>query len=371
MRIASAGASQVRQVLRWREAMAAALYGPAGFFTGARGGPAAHFRTSTHTSPQFAGAIGRLLTLVDEALDRPDPLTVVDVGAGRGELLSALARTVAPGLAARLRPVAVELAPRPDRLATTIDWQATRPDGVTGLLLATEWLDNVPVEIAEVDADGEVRYVLVDPATGEEALGEPVSRADADWLARWWPIRAPGARAEIGRSRDEAWAGAVASVTSGAALAVDYGHLAGARPPLGTLTGFRQGREVPPVPDGSRDLTVDVALDAVAHAGGFALHTYTQHYQPPDGVYVCRANAGASRGSPALVRQAGALRALGVTGARPSLALAHRDPTGYLRQLAAASAATELTDPAGLGGHYWLLQPVALPEPADVTGWLA
>jgi hypothetical protein len=62
----------------------------------------------------------------------------------------------------------------------------------------------------------------------------------------------------------------------------------------------------------------------------------------------------------ALVRQRPALRALGVDGRRPPLSLAREDPTGYVRALATASAAAELTDPDGLGGHWWLLQPVGL-----------
>src|SRR5687767_965239 len=40
----------------WREAMAAALYGPGGFYH-RREGPAGHFRTSVHASPYFATAV--------------------------------------------------------------------------------------------------------------------------------------------------------------------------------------------------------------------------------------------------------------------------------------------------------------------------
>ena len=39
-----------------------------------------------------------------------------------------------------------------------------------------------------------------------------------------------------------------------------------------------------------------------------------------------------------------------------------------MRALPAASAAAELTDPAGLGGHWWLLQPVGL-DLQSVTRW--
>ena len=63
----------------WKNAWDAALYGPGGFFR--RESPSAHFRTSVHASPLFAAA---LVELVRRAgLD-----TVVDVGAGRGELLA-------------------------------------------------------------------------------------------------------------------------------------------------------------------------------------------------------------------------------------------------------------------------------------------
>jgi hypothetical protein len=63
------------------------------------------------------------------------------------------------------------------------------------------------------------------------------------------------------------------------------------------------------------------------------------------------------------------MRALGADGGRPPLALAATDPAGYVRALAAASATAELTDPAGLGGHWWLLQPVGAQVAAVVARW--
>ncbi|GAA4679998.1 SAM-dependent methyltransferase [Phytohabitans rumicis] len=299
-----------------------ALYGPGGFFVAEA--PAAHFRTSVHASPIFAGAIVRLLAAVDAALDHPAVLDVVDIGAGRGELLSALV-----GHSARVRLTAVERAARPAGLPESIRWLPEPPDRITGLLLATEWLDNVPLDVV---VDG--RYVAVD-RHGAESVGGPVSPADAAWLSRWWPA---GPRAEVGLPRDRAWAAAVATVERGLALAVDYGHLRDGRPVDGTLTAYRAGRQVPPVPDGSCDITAHVAMDSAAEAGG-----------PP---YT-------------LISQREALRALGVDGARPPLALASTDPAGYVRALAAASQAAELLDPAGLGSHWWLLHPVGIRSPWD------
>src|SRR2546430_17457597 len=99
-------------VTGWREAMGRALYTEGtGFFVGTEP-PARHFRTSVHASGLFAAALGRLLVRVDEALGRPSIVDVVDVGAGPGELLCALARAGPPGLAARLRVTAVERGPR-------------------------------------------------------------------------------------------------------------------------------------------------------------------------------------------------------------------------------------------------------------------
>jgi SAM-dependent MidA family methyltransferase len=313
----------------WRQATDQALYGPCGFFR--REAPAAHFRTSVHASPLFARAVAELLGRVDAALGHPGELALVDVGAGRGELLLGVLGAVPAPLATRLRPYAVERAARPDGLDPRITWTEDPPGGVRGLLFANEWLDNVPVDVAETDGAGEPRYVLVRPSDGAERLGGALSADDAAWLARWWPIaRSPGARAEIGRPRDEAWARAVASLDAGLAVAVDYAHALAARPPYGTLTGYRDGREVPPVPDGSRDITAHVALDACASA---------------------------SEGGTVITQRA-ALHALGVDGRRPPLALAATDPAGYVRALVCAGEAAELTASGGLGDFSWLTHPV-------------
>jgi SAM-dependent MidA family methyltransferase len=311
------------------------LYGPAGFYRRAEG-PAGHFRTSVHASSLFAGAVARLLCRVDEALGRPSALDFVDMAAGRGELAGGVLAALPADVAARTRAYAVEIAERPAGLDHRIEWLAAPPEGTTGLLFANEWLDNVPVEVAERDSAGVARRVLV-REDGSERLGEPVDGAQARWLERWWPLPGEaGLRAEIGRPRDEAWASAVATLDRGLAVAVDYAHTVDTRPPFGTLTGFREGRETTAVPDGSCDITAHVALDACALPGG------------------------------RLLPQREALRTLGVTGARPPLTLASTDPAAYVRALASAGEAAELTAPGGLGDFGWLVQAVGIP---DVLSW--
>ncbi|MFF3897026.1 SAM-dependent methyltransferase [Streptomyces sp. NPDC001812] len=319
----------------WGAAARAALYGPDGFYRRPEG-PAGHFRTSVHASPLFAGAVARLLCRVDEVLGRPAVLDFVDMGAGRGELVTGVLAALPAGVAARVRAYAVELAGRPGGLDRGIEWRTEPPEGITGLLFANEWLDNVPLEVAEVDPAGALRRVLV-RKDGTERLGAPVTGPEAEWLARWWPLPGgEGLRAEIGLPRDLAWAAAVGTLERGLAVAVDYAHSADARPPFGTLTGFREGRETTPVPDGSCDITAHVALDSCAAA--------------------C-ALPGAR-----LLPQRAALRSLGLTGSRPPLTLASADPAGYVRALAGASQAAELTATGGLGDFGWLLQPVGIPD---------
>jgi SAM-dependent MidA family methyltransferase len=292
-------------VRSWSEAWEEALYGPSGFFR--EHAPLAHFRTNAAV-PLFAEAVRRLAGLVDAALGFPDPFDVVDVGAGRGELLAAL-----PDVPTRWRLTGVDVAEAPDG---PFAWTREVPV-LEGLLVANEWLDSVPLDVVD---DG--RLLLVD-ADGRELAGAPLS---SPWADAWWP---GGGRVEVGAPRDLAWAAAVARVRRGLAVAVDYGHTAATRRP--TLTGSRDGRQVPPVPDGSCDLTAHVALDAVAAATGSLL-----------------------------VSQREALQALGVSAAVPG-----GDEVDYAQALVRASQARELLDPDGLGGFGWLLRPV------DVTvGWM-
>lgn len=303
----------------WRTAWDRALYGPDGFYR--HQAPADHFRTSVHGSTLLAEALVRLLR--DRALN-----TLVDVGAGRGELLTAVHR-----LAPELTLLGVEVAARPAGLPSAVDWSPVLPSAVDGVLLAHEWLDNVPCHVVEVDAAGDVRVVHVDPATGAESLGHRVDDPGVPptlhaWLDAWWPLdaREPGTRAEVGTARDRAWADAAGRVGRGLAIAVDYGHTRADRPPYGSLRSYRDGREVDVRPDGSRDVTASVAVDAVAAATGGTV-----------------------------VRQREALSLLGLATGRPPLSLARSSPREYAEALATTTRATDLTAEGGLGDFYWVV----------------
>jgi len=299
----------------WREAWHDALYGHDGFFL--REEPAAHFRTSVHASTFFAEALIRL------ARDR-GLRTVVDLGSGGGELLTAMREHSEPG---ELELVGVDIARRPLGLAADIEWLRDVPPTFDGLLVANEWLDNVVCDVVQLDPDAVVRFVLVDPETGDEQLGEPCSDP---WLSRWWPldgagVAVPGLRAEVGSARDDAWSAAVDHLGHGVAVAVDYGHLLQTRPPLGSLRSYRDGHEVSVRPDGSRDVTAHVAVDAVAARVGGLLQSQRE-----------------------------ALAGLGVAATWPDAALAARDPLAYVEALSRAGEAVELTACGGLGELWWI-----------------
>jgi SAM-dependent MidA family methyltransferase len=314
----------------WAAAWQTALYGPAGFYRQDRG-PAGHFATSTQGGPLMGSVLAAALVRLMGARGLH---TLVDVGCGRGELLGEVIR-VAPAL----RCVGVDVVARPD-LPAGVEWVRS-PGGallppelssLTGtLLLAHEWLDVIPCPVGQVDDHGLLREVLVDPSTGRELLGGAVTGADLRWCRTWWPTvvgpdARPGDRVEVGRSRDQAWESLVSRLTSGLAVAVDYGHARADRPAAGTLTGYREGRQVRPVPDGSCDITAHVAMDSL--------------------------------GADELVDQRTALRRLGVSGATPPRELATSDPTAYLAALSSASAATALTARGSLGDFCWAITSV-------------
>lgn len=306
-------------MIPWRQAWQEALYGPRGFYRREEG-PAGHFTTSTQ------GILGEAFAAVVAAVaDSQGLQRIIDVGAGRGELLTRLHHS-RPDLVL----TGVDVVQRPASLPGPVGWLHSPggpglPDALAGLegvlLVANEWLDVIPCTIAQVATGGVLREVLVDPASGREALGDEITGEDAAWARRWWPAPEPGRRVEIGRARDGAHADLISRVDSGLVLVVDYGHDRASRPREGSLVAYRKGALVAPVPDGSRDLTAHVAMDTL--------------------------------GADEVTSQREALAELGILSGPPSRDLAARDPAGYLAALSRASAVAALADPMGLGAFRW------------------
>lgn len=315
----------------WEQAWQDALYGPDGFYRAFL--PGQHFATSAQGIP---GGGEVLAAAVVELARRHGCSSVVDVGAGGGELLAEV-RALAPDL----RLTGVDVVDRSGtHAAGVVDaWLlspggAALPETLTGLtdtlLVAHEWLDVVPCPVVERDGAGVWREVLVGPY-GTESTGPEVGGEDLAWLVRWVPDHVH--RAEVGLPRDRAAADLLSRLGTGVMLLVDYGHERATRPVHGTLAAFRDGREVVPVPDGSCDLTAHVSVDSLVDRVRL-LHGAGQPDVLPQRVALARLLPGADDPVPH--------------------ELARREPSAYLRAVARRAAVRALGDRGGLGEFTWV-----------------
>ncbi|HEU5003760.1 MAG TPA: SAM-dependent methyltransferase [Actinomycetota bacterium] len=268
--------------------MHAALYDPEhGYYAAHQPGHGGHYATSSSVSPWFGRLLARELAGIWEALGCPDPFTVLEVGAGQGDLAAealqeAFAWPVADALrwrfVERFAPVRDLQHARLGALAERSAWTPALGDGspVTGCLLANEVLDNFPVHVLE-KARGEVGEVYVD-ADGRglyECLG-PLSCAD---LAAPAVAAAPhlheGDRMEVCPAFESWWQEASGALQQGMVLVLDYGDVEPDiwhRGPTGTLATYGPaGRgQAPLEAPGHQDITADVNFSAVIRAARHA-----------------------------------------------------------------------------------------------------
>ncbi len=284
--------------MTFAEFMALALYHPSwGYYTRPRtgAGPVGEdgdFITGPTASPLFAATLASLLRKLAGALGQP--LTFVELAAGEGALLHALAGQLGEttdGVVGRW--VAVEVAAwarhrvqHSLRKVEAVGYlgEAPRPFGPV-VLFASELYDAVPVHRVVAEAREGVMwlrefYVEADE-TAEQLrfrLGDPSSEALGDYLASHGVALADGQVAEL-RPQARAlhgeylrWCG-----EDGLALILDYGYPAHRlyNPRArrgGTLVGYRRHelvREILHQP-GSLDITAHVNFDDLLRAGGDA-----------------------------------------------------------------------------------------------------
>lgn len=324
----------------WERAWHEALYGEAGFYRRAEG-PSGHFATTaTGLGPGVTELLAQALIVLAQ---RHGLAHVVEIGAAGGELLTALHRQDP-----HLQLTGVDVGERPVQLPPSVAWcrspggAALPPEAALGdleaLVVAHEWLDVVPCPVVQrEDAHQPWRLVEVDQQ-GQERLGGAADPESQRWLARWVPDAAV-LRAEVGTTRDQAAAALLSRLRRGVMLIIDYGHTAQDRPEGGSLVGYRHGRLVPPVPDGSTDITAHVAIDSLGadHVG----------------------------------RQGEALSALVAEPPTPSQEWARRDPVGYLRHLQRRADHRTAVAVGGTGDFHWaswLREPPGSSSEATTTG---
>jgi SAM-dependent MidA family methyltransferase len=331
-------AIQERGPITFAEFMEHALYEPGGFYEEPPVGLEGHFVTSPHVHPIFAELLLRALVELWELLGRPDPLTIVEVGAGDGTLAFDLLRLARETDAPKLGYVAVERSP--GARARLHELPVHVEEGLEALVpldqavvFANELLDNLPFRrVRRTDAGlAEIR-VRTRPG-GFEEVEEPCEEELASLVP---PLRrGEESNVPVGAIRliDEL----ATTLRRGYVLLVDYGSVRG---PAGEVHGYREHRVRHDVlrDPGSADITAGVDFGVVERrAEGDGL--------TPLGI----------------VSQEAALRALGFDewsrGQRERQGRLAGQRSGVLstKVWEGRSRASLLVDPTGLGMLRWLL----------------
>ncbi len=266
--------------------MEAALYDPQdGFYArGPRIGPGGAFATVPTLVPLFAAALAADLRARFDALGRPDPFTVCEVGPGDGSLAAALAGALAD------LPLQLVLCERSEGLSAT---QRVRlPDArhvplgelepICGAIVANEVHDACPAHalrwpdelLVGVDAQGRFAWVTA-PAPAE--LQAIVRRSGA--------VPPAGRALEVSPAQADLQRELAARLERGAIYVFDYGEAGPERyvrrvPRLRTYIAGQPGGD-PLAAPGTQDITVDVDFGAVRAAGERAgLRTVLDESQP-------------------------------------------------------------------------------------------
>jgi SAM-dependent MidA family methyltransferase len=343
-----------------------ALHGAEGFFSSGGGaGRRADFLTSPEVGPLFGAVVARALDAEWERLGRPDPFAVVEAGAARGALARAVLEA-GPACGPALRYLCVERSPRLRRaigglvalepaanllatargagddeerpadpgagpLAATLDDLPAVT--LTGVILANELLDNLPVALLERAGGGwaEVRVGLDGAGRLEEVLvpAPPATARLADELAGG---AAPGARIPIARAASAWLRRALALLDRGRLVVIDYADDTPAlasrpwREWLRTYRGHAPGGHPLDAP-GAQDVTCEVAVDQLARVRRPDLDLLQAEWLRRHGLDELVAAARAAWHERAAVGDLAALRARSTVG-----------------------EAAALTDPDGLGG---------------------
>ena len=298
------------------------------------------FITAPEVSQMFGELIGVWCIAAWEAMGAPDRFTLVELGPGRGTLMTDLLRAahIRPNfrLAADIHlvetsPLLRDMQARALRtVRATPAWHdrlADVPDDAPLILIANEFFDALPVHQYVRTAEGWAeRMVGLDPAGklafGLMPIGMPRGLPDAH---RHAPVDAVW-ESSPAREAIAAEIGERIAARGGAALVIDYGYKG---PALGdTLQAVRNHAFDPPLAHpGEADITAHVDFAALAAA------------------------AGPGAKAKPLLTQGGFLRALGLT-ARAERLSAGKNET---KQAEIAAAVARLSAPDAMGTLFKVL----------------
>ncbi len=273
--------------------MELALYAPGwGYYVaGARKfGPGGDFVTAPAISPLFGLCLARQCREVLVALGGGD---ILELGAGTGDLAADILdglklEASLPGRYLILEP-GPELRERqrdllevrhPDLLGL-IGWLDDLPSGFSGVLIANEVMDALPVHRFQVCEDHAVAEILVKPwgAGWEEVGAEAISPGLSEAVHALWAqglAQEPGYASEINLRLGPWMQALAASMTRGLIVLIDYGYDRADyyRPErgMGTLMCHyrHQAHGNPYVHLGLQDITAHVDFSAAASGGRMA-----------------------------------------------------------------------------------------------------
>lgn len=239
-------------------------------------GAAGDFITAPEISQIFGELIGAWCAMVWEQAGRPDPVSLIELGPGRGTLMADALRAVskvAPAFDAALSVHLVETSPalraaQASALGARPHWHEAIeavPQGPT-ILIANEFFDALPIhQFVQRGAAWHERLVGCDPASA--ALRFEVSETPSPLAPEDPPNAAEGDIFETSPARTAIMAAVAGRIAGhgGGALIVDYGHAASA---LGDTLQAVSGHEYAPVLEapGEADLTAHVDFAALARA---------------------------------------------------------------------------------------------------------
>lgn len=266
--------------------MEIALYHPrGGFFTSPalRSQKAGDFLTSPEVSSLFGQTLARH---VEEVRSRVgEPFLLVEMAGGSGSLLRSLLATVPlQAWAVEVSPAARQALGEVVGAERVVDRLEAVASPLRGVVLANEFLDNLPMAIAQLES-GSWRERWVGEEDGSLVLVDVDIRPEvAAWLGAYAGEVDDGGWVEVQLAAYEWVRSAVDRLEAGALVLIDYGDTAENLAPRrrdGTLRTYR-GHHLGPHPldePGATDITADVNVTAVvaaAEAGGATVGVWRQ-----------------------------------------------------------------------------------------------
>jgi SAM-dependent MidA family methyltransferase len=282
--------------MTFRDFMQSVLYDPElGYYNTARPkiGPGGDYYTASNVHPAFGAVLAKsLVGLYRDKPTLPLPLTLVEVGAGTGQLaidvISAMEQQHRD-LLEDLSYVIVEFSPAMRRLqhdklaglSRFVRWSKLKElcaAPITGIILSNELIDAMPVHRVRWSRDGLEELYVGTNATSEGSglrlgWGRPSATRLADYIERYGVHLTDGQIIEINLDAIDWLSDAARALERGFLVTIDYGDLAerlyGPDRLAGTLRCFHRHTltESPLDRIGEQDMTSSVNFTALIGRG--------------------------------------------------------------------------------------------------------